>query len=309
MENHEDVPALTLPLSGISHPFFKDHGTAVLGILTMKDNSIGGIGITPKAKGYILSQWRPDGYFNIADALLTSIHYLGFGDVLLIQSQAYDSRTEKAMPVEIYDANFHLIRLATALGIIVIEPAGNGDNFYGYDLDLFLSLAGQTPLNRTSKDFRDSGAIIVAAATSNAPHKKIDFSNYGSRVDCYAWGENVLTAGYFPASSGKATNTYTKTFSGTSSASAIITGATIALQNIIESNLHCRYDPFKIRAILSNVMLGTSSVNGHSIDKIGVMPDLKNILKDMLQVNFPSDKKHRHQKRQEIFEPKNVEVL
>jgi hypothetical protein len=287
MTHHKAVLVSTLPLSGINHPSFKDHGTAVMGIISMKDNRVGGIGITPHAKGYILSQWRPDGYFNIADALLSAIHYLNSGDILLIQSQAYDDRTEKAMPVEIFDANFHLIRLASALGIIVIEPAGNGNDLLGFDLDLFTDQTGKTPLNRASKDFRDSGAIMVAATTSNIPHQRIPFSNYGSRVDCYAWGENVWTAGSFPEQSGEATDAYTKCFSGTSSASAIITGSVISLQSIVDANLHYRLSPSEMRSVLCNPLLGTLSSNALETDKIGVMPDLKRIIMDALNLRLP----------------------
>jgi hypothetical protein len=42
-------------------------------------------------------------------------------------------------------------------------------------------------------DFRDSGAIIVAAATSAAPHTRLVYSTFGQRIDCYAWGQNIRT--------------------------------------------------------------------------------------------------------------------
>jgi hypothetical protein len=57
------------------------------------------------------------------------------------------------------------------------------------------------------------------------------FTNYGNRVDCYAWGENILTAGLHPKSSGMANNYLTLTsLEGTSGAAAIIAGAAISLQ-------------------------------------------------------------------------------
>ncbi len=279
IENHENVFVNTLTSSGINHSSFRDHGTAVLGIIKMKDNEVGGAGITPNANGYIISQWRPDGKFNTADAMLAAITNLCFGDILLLQTQAYDATSKKSCPVEIYNANFDLIRLATALGIIVIEPGGNGNN----DLDAFTSTNGKALLNRLSADFRDSGAVIVAAATSAVPHKKISSSNYGSRIDCYAWGENVNTAGAFPNSSGAAINTYTKKFSGTSSASAIITGTAISIQSISEANYNRRLSPAEMRKILSSEFFGTHSVNGHAVDKIGFMPDLKKIINHLLQ--------------------------
>lgn len=285
MFDHEDIDIKALPATGINHEKFKDHGTAVMGTIMMKDNKIGGIGITPKASGHVVSQWRPDGSFNNADAIMSAISYLEFGDILLLEAQCFDSPVScKLWPLEIQDAVFHAIRLATALGIIVIESGGNGNSKgnQGNNLDNFRFLKKRI-LNRNSFDFRDSGAVIVGASSSNVPHQKMDYSNYGNRIDCYAWGEDVVTAGYFPWSSGYAINTYTDKFNGTSSATAIVAGAAIATQSIIEANCCIRLSPKQMRDILSSEFYGTPSANGGVKDKIGVMPDLKKIIDKSLQ--------------------------
>ena len=250
----------------------------------MKNNGVGGIGITPSAKGRVVSQWRPDGHFNNADAIMTAISYLDFGDILLLEAQCFDSPASfELWPLEIQSAIFDTVRLATALGIIVVEAGGNGNVRMnrGNDLDK-LKCLNKKFLNRHASDFRDSGAIMVGASTSDAPHKKMVYSNYGTRIDCYGWGENVATAGYFPQSSGYATNTYTEEFCGTSSASAIVAGAAIAVQNIVERNCGRRLSPQQMRDILSNESYGTSSANGRLNDKIGVMPDLKKVIDSIL---------------------------
>jgi len=283
--DHEDIAIQTLPHTGINHSYY-DHGAAVLGIIMMQDNAIGGIGITPKVSGYVISQWRPDGSPNTADAIMAAISHLGFGDILLLEAQTGDSFTsDKVWPVEIHDAIFQVIRLASALGIIVIEAAGNGSYDYsqGNDLDNF-TLNNKNILDPMSLHFRDSGAIIVAAASSTVPHTRIYNSTYGNRVNCYAWGEKVVTAGNYPRSSGIVINTYTGNFNGTSSASAIIAGAAIAVQSIIEASGKPRLSPVQMRTILSNELFGTPSGNGHAVDKIGVMPDLKKIIDNALNI-------------------------
>ena len=292
--DHEDIAVQTLSDTGINHSYH-DHGAAVLGIIMMQDNSIGGIGIAPRVKGYVMSQWRPDGSPNTADAIMAAIGHLGFGDILLLEAQSSDSlSSDKVWPVEIHDAVFQVIRLATALGIIVIEAAGNG-RFYengSNDLDNF-TLNDKNILNPASPHFRDSGAIIVAAASSTTPHTKMHNSTYGNRVNCYAWGEKVVTAGNYPRSSGIVINTYTRNFSGTSSASAIIAGAAIAVQSITEAAGKPRLSPVQMRDILSSDLFGTASRNRQAIDKIGVMPDLKKIVNYVLN---PGTNKYKDDK-------------
>ena len=60
---------------------------------------------------------------------------------------------------------------------------------------------------------------MVGAAITAAPHRRLSFSNYGSRIDCYAWGQNVYLRRRL---GGDATNTYTASFGGTSGASPIV---------------------------------------------------------------------------------------
>ena len=269
--NHEDLNAhgATL-LHGSIRDESRAHGTAVLGEICAVDNTIGCIGITPEvASVHAVSYWgstRPN-------AILAAIANLAFGDVLLLEAQV-SIQNWPMMPIEVLDAEFDTIRLATALGIVVVEAAGNG----GHDLDTYTDVSGNAIFNRGAPGFRDSGAIIVGAASSTAPHTRLNFSNYGSRIDCYAWGENVDTCYSDNAGS---TTLYTGGFNGTSSASPIITGAVLAVQAIAEPSLGYRFSPGQIRYILSNS--GTPS-NNPAVDRIGVMPNLQAILQDVLNL-------------------------
>ena len=197
---------------------------AVLGIAVMKTNDKRASGITPNAKGYVVSQWRPNGDLDNADAIMASLAHVHYGDIILLQAQVRGASARKELwPVEVQPANFDVIRLATALGVIIIEAAANGSIYFNLstDLDQFV-LNGKKIFHRSDADFRDSGAIMVAGASASVPHVRINNSNYGSRIDCYSWGESVYTAGNFPRSSNGAVNRYTSEFSGTSSAAAII---------------------------------------------------------------------------------------
>lgn len=131
-------------------------------------------------------------------------------------------------------------------------------------------------MNRNSPDFKDSGAIIVGGASSDVPHKRRKSSGYGSRVDVYAWGENVTTT-YSNNDDPSIKNLYRHNFNGTSSAAPIIAGAVVNLQGIAKAKLGRPFTPEEVRDLLSDPDTGTSSKNPSS-DRIGVMPDLKLIL-------------------------------
>ncbi|KYG34684.1 S8 family peptidase [Bacillus gaemokensis] len=274
--NHEDLVNQNIELiSGQNKSEHHDHGTSVLGIVSAEDNNKGGIGIAPKAKVKVVSQIRDNGSYNTADAILSAVHNLQAGDILLLEAQAtYDGYGDKYLPVEVKPDIFDAIRMGVNKGIIIIEAGANGGN----DLDQFKDRNGKQVLNRNSPDFKDSGAIIVGAASARVPHKRSYFSNYGSRVDVYGWGNAVDTTDAKPNQ--YMTNLYTSSFGGTSGASPIIAGAAASIQGIAKANLGKTYTPSQLRSILSNPGTGTKS-NDPISDKIGVLPDLKAILSNL----------------------------
>lgn len=117
---------------------------------------------------------------------------------------------------------------------------------------------------------------MVGAASSTIPHTRMNFSNFGSRIDCYGWGENVDTATSTTAMP-FSTTAYTGGFSGTSSALPIVTGAALLIQGIAENGLGFRFSAWQMRALLSDPATGTPS-NNPAVDRIGVMPDLQAII-------------------------------
>ena len=256
------------------------HGTSVLGEICAVDNALGCVGIVPNIASFDVVSFSGS---NRVSAILAAIEHLGFGEVLLLEAQVYLNGTSLLGPIEAYDAEFEAIRLATALGIIVVEAGGNGTNngsTPALDMDSYATLAGERILDPTSADFRDSGAIIVTAATSTAPHTRLAYGPYGQRIDCYAWAQNIDTCS---SDAGGATTLYRTTFGGTSGASPIITGAALAVQGIAEQQLGLRFSPYQMRAILRDAANGTAPAATETT-AIGVMPDLRLIIDNVLHV-------------------------
>lgn len=269
--NHEDLVTHGITLiSGINNSFFF-HGTGVLGEMTASDNTVGCVGIAPAlASVRCVSQWLSGGGYSTSQPILDALAVMSFGDVLILEAQTNFGGFTK-VPVETEPAVFDVIRLATALGIVAVEAGGNGS----VDLDTVVNAGGQHIFNRASPDFRDSGAIIVGAGSSTTPHTRLGFSNFGSRIDCYGWGENVDTLS--SDATNTATNLYTTSFNGTSSATPIVTGAALAVQGLAQANLGHRFSPWVLRAILSDPANGTASQNP-ATDRIGVLPNLRAII-------------------------------
>ena len=297
------------------------HGSKVLGILGMQDNMSGGVGIAPDATGRVVSVWRdcrpgdaPTSLpyvYDLPEALMKAIDILGFGDVLLIECQMIPTSGANVLqPVEMDPAVFTDIRLATALGIAVVEPAGNMARGASntVNLDDEANGLGVKILNRADQSaaspFRDSGAIMVASAfatpTSTPEYPKTftnegywnPDSNYGSRVDCFAWGEGVFTTG--------GGNTTTGSFGGTSAASAIVAGAVILLQALAKARLQAPFHPWQLRHILTST--GTPPASDNPVtNPIGVMPNLKafidnalNLTPDIVIRDHPGDNGDPH---------------
>ncbi len=265
--NHRDLEDAKITIiSGVNRDNYS-HGTSVLGEVLMVDNTTGGVGIAPSAKGRVISLWRTDSSPNTADAIRCAIATMSFGDVLLLEVHETDPISETDYwPAEILQPNYIAIRLATAMGIVVVEAAGNG----GYDLDRYTNAKGRNIFDR---NYRDSRAIMVGAGSSEDPHTKLPFSNHGNRIDCYAWGENINTT--ITSDTGGSNTEYTTRFDGTSGAAPIVAGAVLIVQGIAQFSLGRRLSPLELRDLLTTN--GTPSATP-ATDKIGVMPDLKAII-------------------------------
>ena len=291
--NHEDLVSKSITLlSGKNQIPSMHHGTKVLGVVVGVDNTIGIVGIAPNvSSARVVSIW-PDVPtsldVSIPDAIITAGFALNRGDVLLLEVELLP-----AVPLEINTGIFSAIKTVTSgeNGVVVVEVAGNG----GFDLDDAVDTDGIPKiLNRSKLAFKDSGSIMVAAATSTTPHERIKDlvddrhkpSNLGNRIDCYAWGENVSTT-TSDKDTGTITNDYTDIFCCTSAASSIIAGAALCVQGIAKKSLSQTIRPLQMRFILSNVINTTSA--GFSLDKIGVMPDLRNIISTFLTAGTSFD--------------------
>lgn len=278
---HEDYVAKSPSLIfGDNRPGSADHGTAVLGEMIADDNTVGVVGIASQAGPVNCSSYwdsTAGTSADLADAIVAAINTLTAGDVLIIEAQTVSPNPFGA-PAEYVDETFDAIRLASALGIVVFEAAGNGNN----NLDTITN-GGNQILNPASPDFRESGAIICGAANSALPHNRSSFSSFGARVNCYGWGGTVVTCGYgtLDAGGGDVNQEYANGFGGTSSATPIVAGAGMIIQGMQDANTGVRLSPQQMRLLLSDPTTGTAQ-GPNVAGNIGVMPNLRAIIENTL---------------------------
>jgi subtilase family protein len=283
--NHPDLPtAAATPLCGTNDPASMPHGTSVLGVICAQPNTMDVVGIVPKVGEICVASWVGN---NIASAIAAATEHLlapspaglPSGGVILVEYQADIGElraTVMGLPAEAEHLAAAEIRTAVSLGIVVIEAAGNGGGYGGYDLAGQVDDEGRSVWARpagaaTYPD--DSGAIMVAAAVPYV-RTRVPDSNYGTRIDCFAWGRRVITCQcdttgktipYAPRA--------TPPFELTSAASAIIAGAALSVQGMATASGRGPFAPSDLRAVLKDPATGTDSPD----PGMGIMPDVERI--------------------------------
>lgn len=203
----------------------------------------------------------------------------------------YDSANQKGqMPAEFLPLEFESIKEAVANGVTVIEGAGNGT----VNLDDPSQYEGKWAQGYMNLSKEDSGAIVVGAS-QGANMQKASWSNWGKRVNAFAWGAGVVSASYpygdpkdspyyWSGSSGPPNKNnnefYTNRSGGTSAATAMVAGAAALTQSYfkqIAGEGMLRYlMPQKIKEFLYNSGIKQKDSTGNYI---GVQPRIDEMFK------------------------------
>lgn len=238
------------------------HGTAALSLIGARSDGIGITGLAPRAELIPVGPWVGSVY-NPAFAIAAAADQLDPGDVLLIEQQ---SQAKGPADTGEYGPSVSAaIAAASAKGIVVVLPAGNG----GFNLDN--DARADTPFTDTAI-LVGGGEVPVGAGTLAARHAS---SNYGSRIDVQGPAHAVVTAtaapSYYPYLVGgdaDGSRSYTACFNGTSSASAAVAGAIASMQGIARAQ---RGTPFTPAEVLARIRAtGTPQPEGQP--NVGPLP-------------------------------------
>ncbi|MFT4295367.1 MAG: S8 family serine peptidase [Micropruina sp.] len=288
---HEAISHLNVPIiSGLNQDGVNgkrgNHGTAVLGIVAGQPLPAGGVeGICREAAVLAASHYKGEAPSNViptlsnpyapahlGDAILAARAAADTGDIVLLEVTSLEAASYAGgqRPVERDVAVQIALSGLTADGIIVVEAAGNG----GVDLDTLGTRGGRADLGPES-GFTSDALMVGGGVPETTPageHRRWDGSNFGSRVDCYAWADGVHTGGCRNACADP-TTAY-RNFNGTSAASAVIAGAAASIQSIYHAATGQVLTPGDIRSLFSDPGNGTPCEPG---GRIGSMPDLRTV--------------------------------
>lgn len=279
--DHEDLAATVGILAwGYDSMLYQFHGTSVLGQLRATWNGLGVDGAVEGASLIVLSPFQTEDEFSydVGAAVLAAVDLLAPGDVLLIEQQGYVDGTY--CPVEADPGVFAAIEQATAAGIVVIEPGGNG----AADLD------GAEWEGWFDRAERDSGAVLVGGGASPSSRSETrswpsSGSSYGARVDVQGWYDSIVTTTngdyggdladlWYPSQDG--TRAYTESFSGTSGASPMVASVAVIAQGVRIERTGAPWAPADLRAALVSTGLP------QPVDQeqhIGPLPSLRTLLR------------------------------
>lgn len=274
--DHPDLPRGLQQICGLNH-HQPDHGTSDLGILVALRDSPRVSGGAPEARvvpaSYVQSEKLKS---SVGWAIDQANLALNPGDILLLEAvwPLADEPGRSAWAEAPAEVKAHVrtaINRCARRDILVIEPAGNE----GRDLAPLRLDENRSDALMVAGAFHDDGGASHWAVRKDA----MSF-NYGTRVDCFAWGHDIATLREAPA--------LYWDFKGSSGAAAIIAVAAALLQSLARRKLATLrpakpYLPIaELRKYLTNPDDGTLSEDRNSCP-IGVMPDLNRAFARFLQ--------------------------
>ncbi|WP_336514167.1 S8 family serine peptidase [Pollutibacter soli] len=273
---------------------WRNHGTAVAGEFGGDENPFGITGISPNSNVRAISIF---GGLGSAAAIRKAADSLSKGDIILIELHRpgprhnFQNRTDQLgyIAVEFWPDDYAAILYAVGKGVIVVEAAGNGaenlsDVLYN-TRPVGFPTTWRNPFNPANPS---SNAVLVGAGapppgTHGRNHgtdrSRLEFSNYGARLDVQGWGREVTSTGYGDLQGGADEDFwYTDVFSGTSSASPIVVGAIACIQGRLRNRAKTLLTPTTARNILRTTGSPQQDTAGRpATQRIGNRPNLKQI--------------------------------
>lgn len=248
------------------------HGLATLGVLVGRH---GGIVPWLPSVGLLSPHDRCGGTeINWTDAVLAAAVGLAAGGVILIEQQdevEIPGFGRYNLPPEVYPGVAKAIALASAAGITIVEPAGNGGAWGAVDFNNRLVRDAFLTGNFLWPTDSDSGAVLVGAVAPTDEKCSFDVVvNIGSRIDIKAPGNCYRVPGWYPRKRPKNPETsWSPEYGLTSGASAIVAGVFVLIQTLRSTQSLEPLTPTDLRKVVRDLAAASQDKPGCGMGVLG----------------------------------------
>jgi len=277
---HENVTSAVVATAGTPDAD-NDHGTAVMGIMGgCDDNGVGVLGYLAD-QAMRLYQRNSAAYGSVADVYNFANGQLLAGEVTNSSWGYFSNPMPPGQACPCNPGQNGTVPIEYDAGVKAAVQAGVADGIHYF----VITHNGCTDLDdpifgNIFQYATDTGSNYVGAGESAVVgdgHDAACFTSFGSRVNHYAWGEDIYTSGYGTLWAGDGPDEwYRATFGGSSGASPIVAGCGGVLNNIWrDEHAGDNIGPTTLRS-----WLGTHATpnNDDATVPIGMMPNLFGIL-------------------------------
>lgn len=278
--NHEDLrdnPELRIVTQGSNHD--PRHGTASAGILVATANGLGVTGMARDSEVFIYEDRASDasGLSLTIEALLRHVEP---GDIVGINRQTANPGDLHTFLPAVHDTLWRdMVRELVRRGAVVVAAACNGSTRTDAGHGTVAGRGVDLSQHRNFADHADVGAILVGACQSwdGKPHA---YSNYNYRYRMLnAWGDSVVTLSYgdLQDEEGKDRD-YTDSYSGTSSANPMVTGALSLIQSYAMEQHHIYLNADQMHLLVMASGYGDATLPDTDVLPMGARPNVEGAL-------------------------------
>ncbi|MFV3406347.1 S8 family serine peptidase [Pseudomonas sp. NY15463] len=250
---HEDLqgnPKLTVVNSTPNDD--PKHGTASAGVLLAMNNGFGMTGISHGSELFLYDN-RARNARHESQVLKDLLRMVVPGDIVGINRQTANLQVLSTFLPAVHDRSWwDVIAQLTQRGAIVVVAAANGSGATLEDKGTVQSYGVDLGAWSYFSDHGDADAILVGACHSwdGKPHQYSNF-NYRYRM-LNAWGDSVATLSYGVLQDKPGENRdYTDNYSGTSSATPMVTGALSLVQSYAMTRHHVYLDANQMHLLIT----------------------------------------------------------
>ncbi|RWU18332.1 peptidase S8 [Pseudomonas alkylphenolica] len=277
--NHEDLRG-NPDLNIISHipNTDPDHGTASVGLLVARANSLGMSGICHASELYVYNN-RATKHHN-AQTPKDLLRYVRPGDIVGINRQTANINAMTTFLPSLHDQLWwDATRQLTERGAVVVNAACNGS----YKTDTNKRAVANFGVDLSEwpyfLDHGDADAILIGACHSwdGKPHQ---YSNYNYRYRMLnSWGDSVATLGYGALQDKDGNDRdYTDNYGGTSSATPLVTGALALIQSYAIEHHHVYLNANQMHLLVMESGYKDATLPHTDVLPMGARPDVHGAL-------------------------------